>query len=421
VAGGWRRAGVALQYPQFRLFWTGAVVSSIGTWMQNVTVPYVLYQLTHSGTWVGLAVVAQVVPSILVNPVSGSLADRFSRRNLLRVSQTVGGLAAAALAVLWSTGHRSPGSVLALVAISGTALMATQPAWQAIVTDLVPPEHLLNAVTLNSAQANAARAVGPAIGGVILGTLGPTWAFSINALSFLAVIAALTILRLPARTTARPEGHVLQQYREGIAFARRSTGLLTAYALTAVVCGLGYPAFQLATLFAEQVYDVGPGKYGLLTGAYGVGAVSGAVLLSLFGAERPRGQVLPVVLVVHTIGLLGVGLSGDFWLGMAMYALVGAGSLCAIATLNTSIQTASPQALRGRILALWILSYSASYPLGSVVQGSLANRFGPGATVTGAAVLLAGALVVLTLRPALARSLDGDPDVAVVDPIPATG
>lgn len=421
MAGGWRRAGAAFQYPQFRLFWIGAVISSIGTWMQNVTVPYVLYELTHSGTWVGLAVVAQVVPSILVNPVSGSLADRFPRRHLLRASQTVGGLAAAGLALLWSTGHRSPGAVLALVAVSGTALMATQPAWQAFVTDLVPPEHLLNAVTLNSAQANAARAVGPAIGGIVLGTLGPTWAFSVNAVSFVAVLVTLTLLRAPARTTPRPEGRILQQYREGIAFARGSTGLLTAYALTAVVCGLGYPAFQLATLFADQVYDVGPGRYGLLTGAYGVGAVAGAVLLSLFGAERRRGHVLPVVLVVHTVGLLGVGLSGSFWVGMAMYALVGAGSLCAIATLNTSIQTGSPQHLRGRVLALWILSYSISYPLGSVVQGSLANRFGPGATVTGAGVFLAVAVGLLLSRPHLARSLDGAPGVPVVDPVPATG
>jgi predicted MFS family arabinose efflux permease len=231
----------------------------------------------------------------------------------------------------------------------------------------------------------------------------------------------LTLLRPPARTTARPEGRLLQQYREGIAFARRSTGILTAYALTAVVCGLGYPAFQLATLFAERVYDVGPASYGLLTGAYGVGAVAGAVVLSVFGSHRPRGQVLPVVLVVHTVGLLGVGLSGSFWLGMPMYALVGAGSLCAIATLNTSIQTGSPQHLRGRILALWILSYSASYPLGSVVQGSLANRFGPGPTVTGAGVLLAVAIALLVSRPALARSLDGADAVDVVDPIPATG
>lgn len=421
TGGGLRQAGAAFAFRDYRRFWIGAVVSNIGTWMQNVTVPYVLYELTGSGTWVGLAIAAQVLPSILLNPLAGSLADRFSRRKLLMNAGAVQAVASLALALLWASGTHPPGAILALVAVGGTAAMTTAPAWQAFVTDLVPPEHLLNAVTLNSAQANAARAVGPAIGGVVLGSLGAGWAFGLNALSFAAVLLVLASLHLPDRTGAPLEGGVWRQYREAAAFARRSRGLLTAYAVTTVVCACAYPVFQLATLFAQDVYELGPGWYGALTGTYGAGAVLGALVLGMFGAAQLRARIVIVVMVVLAVSTTGFGLATSFWAGAPLLGLVGAGTLAAIATLNSAIQTGAPERLRGRVLALWVLSYSASYPLGSVLQGWLADQIGARATVAGAGVVLGVVAVLLLVRPALADALDGDPDVVVVDPVPATG
>ena len=419
--GSWRRAGAALAYRDYRLFFTGAVVSNIGTWMQNITVPYVLFQLTGSGVWVGLAVVAQILPSILLNPISGSLADRFSHRNQLRLAQLVAGLATFGLAGMWAAGGRSPVAILVLVAVGGTAMMVVQPAWQSFAADLVPPEHLLNALTLNSAQSNAARAVGPAIGGIILGTLGPGWAFLLNGCSFVVVLTTLALLRPPERHAERAAGRVLDQYREAAAYARRHTGMLTAYALTAVVCGIGYPVFQLAALFASEVYDVGPGWYGALTGAYGVGAVVGALLLGLLGSGRRRSEILRVVLVVNAVALLGMGASTSFWIGAPMLALVGGGSLCVVAIVNTAVQTAAPPAMRGRLLALWVLSYTVSYPLGSLAQGALAEHVGVRPTVTGAGLLTCVAAAVLLTRPAIARTLDGSAPVTVAEGAPVTG
>jgi MFS family permease len=414
-----RRRGGALGYRDYRLFWTGAVISNVGTWMQNVTVPYVLFQLTHSGVWVGLAVVAQILPSIVLNPLSGSLADRFSRRRLLFISNVVQGVVAFGLAAMWASGARSPGGILVLVGIGGTSAMVTQPAWQAFVTDLVPTEHLLNAITLNSAQANAARAVGPAIGGVLLGTLGPGWAFLLNGCSFVAVLMNLSLLRPPERTLAPLQGRVLEQYRQAAAYVRRHTGLLVSCALNAVVCGIGYPVFQLAALFTKRVYHVGPGYYGALTAAYGVGAVAGAFLLGTLGRGRPRARIITLVVVLQGAATVGFGLAPNFWLGVPLLAVVGAGALCSVAVLNTAVQTASPPELRGRVLALWILSYTASYPAGALLEGALADRIGPGPAVAlaGSVVLATGAL--LALRPRLARSLDLGPEVVVVDPIPA--
>src|SRR5437899_3391055 len=245
-----RQAGAAFAFRDYRLFWGGAVVSNIGTWMQNVTVPYVLYQLTHRGTWVGLAVVAQILPSLLLNPLSGSLADRFSRRELLRVSNVVQAITAFGLWAVWVTGTRSPVAILALVAVGGTAAMVTQPAWQALVPDLVPDEHRMNAITLNSAQANTARAVGPALGGVVLATLGAGTAFLVNGISFVAVIIVLSVVRPPDRHVGALHGRVLQQYREAASYARHNAVLLEALIFTALVCGLANPVFQMTTLFA---------------------------------------------------------------------------------------------------------------------------------------------------------------------------
>jgi MFS family permease len=419
---GVRRPTGALSFRDYRLFWTGAGLSNIGTWMQNITVPYVLFRLTNSGLWVGLAVVAQILPSIVLNPLSGSLADRFSRRRLLFISNVAQAAAAFGLAALWASGKASPGLILVLVAIGGTSAMVTQPAWQAFVTDLVPPEHMLNAVTLNSAQANAARAVGPAIGGVLLGTLGPSATFVFNGCSFLAVLVCLRLLRPPERTLAPLAGKVLDQFREAGRYVRRSRGLLLACGLNAIVCGVGYPVFQLATVFARRVYHVGPGWYGVLTASYGVGAVLGAVALGWLGAGRSRARVMTFVVLLQGAATVGFGAAPIFWLGVPMLALVGAATLCSVAVLNTAVQTASPPALRGRVLAFWILSYTASYPAGSLIEGTLADAIGPGWSVGLAGAVITAAGILLVARPALAATLDDGPiDLEVVDPVPAAG
>lgn len=397
-AGVVRQAGAAFAFRDYRLFWTGAVVSNIGTWMQNVTVPYVLYQLTHRGAWVGLAVVAQVLPSLLLNPLSGSLADRFSRRELLRVSNVLQGIAAFGLWGLWVSGSRSPVAILVLVAIGGTTAMTTQPAWQALVPDLVPDEHRANAITLNSAQANTARAVGPALGGIVLGTLGAGWAFLLNGVSFMAVIVVLSIVQAPDRHVGGLEGRVLQQYREAAVYARRNVVLLEAFVFTAVVCGLANPVFQMTTLFVRRVYHAGPGLYGALTGCYGAGALIGAFLLGAFGGRRSSRRVLVVSIIVQGAAMVGFGMARTFALGAPLLAILGGGTLVAIATLNTTIQSAAPEALRGRLLALWVLSYSLSYPLGSLLQGTVADHIGPGATVAVAGVVLGLIGVALRLR-----------------------
>ena len=193
--------------------------------------------------------------------------------------------------------------------------------------------------------------------------------------------------------------------------------------MTAAVCGLGYPAFQLAAVFAKRVYHVGPGRYGALTGAFGVGALLGALWLSLLGGGRARSEVVRLAVAIYGAAIVGFGLSRTFWQGVVMLGMMGLASLPVIANLNTAIQTQVPEHLRGRVLGLWIVGYTTSYPLGALVQGWLADRVGPGPTVTGAGVLMCLVAAVLFVHPAITSSLDehvhrGDPVTVAPEPTP---
>jgi MFS family permease len=396
-----------LHHRDFALFWVGALLSNIGTWMQNVTVPYVIFQITHSAGWVGLAAFASLFPALLLAPLAGSLADRFNRKVLLAWSQVVQGLLALALWGAWIEHWRSPGLLIGIIAVNGAAFGCTMPSWQAFLTELVPREDLLNAITLNSAQFNAARAFGPAIGGLVLGRFGPSWAFLGNALSFLAVLAALAAVHVPRLERAPSTEPVLAQFREGLAYARRHTGILLALLLCAAISFLGTPVFQLAPVLAKRVYHVGPGLYGLLITAFGSGAVVGAGALGLLGDRVPTSRVVIGGASAYAAGLVLVGATNIYGGGVAGMAVCGLAFLVVMATLNTTVQLQVAEAIRGRVLALWMVAITGAYPLGALLQGWLADQIGARATVTAAGIVLAGVVAVLVARPGLATALDG--------------
>lgn len=409
-------AVVALRYRDFALFWTGALISSVGTWMQNVTVPYVLFVLTHSAAWVGLAAFVQFIPGVLLGPVAGSFADRFQRRLLIMWTQLAAGLLALALWVAWVTHARSPGLLLLIIGLGGVAQGLTMPAWQAFVSELVPREHLLNAITVNSAQFNAARAIGPAIAGAVLGRFGASWAFLVNAVSYVAVIGALALMRtrLPAR--GRSGRSVRHEFAEGLTYARRHTGILVAIILVSLVAFLAMPVIVLAPVLAKRVYHVGAASYGVMTAAYGLGAVSGAVLIGVIGDRLRRSQVALGAIGIYVVGLAGIGAIRVFAVGLAFLALSGIAFLAAVASLNTAVQLIVAEEIRGRVLAIYAMALTAAYPFGALVQGWVADRLGAPATLLLAAAVLATALVPFVVRPAWVRTMDGHGHRAVAAP-----
>jgi MFS family permease len=417
------QAVVAFRHRDFALFWTGALLSNIGTWMQNITVPYVLYRQTGSASWVGFAAFMQFIPGVLLGPLAGSLADRFQRRTVLLVSQ---GLAAVVAFVLWAvfqTGGATPGVIVALVAVNGMVFGIGIASWQAFVTELVPREHILNAITLNSAQFNGARAFGPAIGGVVLARFGPSWAFLVNGLSYVTVLAALALIRPRAREHERPQGRVLAQFREGVTYIRRHPGIALAMCLVAAVGFLGSPVFQLAPVLAKDVFHVGAGAYGFLTGALGAGAVVGAALLGALGGGVLRSRLVGASLVGYGLSLAALGVSPTFRLGVVCMALAGMGYLTTVASLQTTVQVLVAESLRGRVLAVYVMTFTAAYPLGALLQGWLADVMGVRPTIVSAGLILVVLGAALLFRPRRARQMDththrGEP-APLADPIAA--
>lgn len=418
------QAVAALRHRDFALFWTGALLSNIGSWMQHITVPYVLYQETNSASWVGFAAFMQFIPGVVLGPWAGSLADRFPRRVVLLVSQGLAAVVAFALWAVFVAGQASPGLLVALVSINGAVFGIGIASWQAFVTELVPRDALLNAITLNAAQFNGARAFGPAIGGVVLARYGASWAFLVNGLSYVAVLGALMLIRTKAREHARPEGRILAQFGEGVRYIRRHPGIALSMALVGAVGFLGSPVFQLAPVLAKDVFHVGAGAYGLLTGALGGGAVIGAAVLGSLGTTPRRSRLVAVSLVGYGASLGLLAAAPTYAVGVAAMAFAGMGYLATVASLQTTVQILVAESVRGRVLAVYVMMFTAAYPVGALLQGWTADAVGARATIGAAAAVLVAIGVVLVAKPRIARQMDahthrGDTAPSTADPVAA--
>lgn len=406
---GLRHAVVAFRHRPFALFWTGALISNSGTWMQNATVPYVLYEETGSAAWVGVSAFSALFPVMLMGPIGGSLADRFTRKSILLVSQVVQLLIAFGLWMLYAAGLAPPLVIVGVVAVQGLVAGLSIPAWQAFVTELVPRSALLNAVMLNSTQFNAARAVGPAAAGAMLAAFGPSWAFLANALSYVAVVGALLLIHVtPPPRTRSEAGGVHRQFVEALRYVRGSRGIVTALFLVAAVAFLGNPVAQLAPIFAKDVYRVGPDLYGLLAGALGFGAVFAAAAVGAAGDTLRRSRLVRGALLTYAVALLAFSATSVVWLGLATLFLAGGAYLAVVSGLNTSVQLLVDESIRGRVLAIYVMVFTGAFPVGALVQGWVAELIGAPLTVgIAATVLLLIGLAVAT-QPRLLALLDAN-------------
>lgn len=379
---GLREAARAFQERNFALFWSGALLSNTGTWVQNITVPYVVFQITGSGFWVGAAVFFQLGPLALLSPFGGQLADRYDRRSILLLTQSGLALVALALWVVWGTGNASLPAVLALVALSGTVTGLNIPSWQAFVTELVPRDVLLNAVTLNSAQFNAARAFGPAIGGLVLSTLGVGAAFLINALSYGCVLAALALIRLPRRP--RPEGArptVWADLTATLGYVRGHRGMVAAFLAVIALGVLGQPIISLTVVFAEEIFEVGGLAYGAMAGAIGLGSVLATPLVAGRGSGLARSRLAIVAMITYGAALVAFAVSPTYAVAFGFLLVAGVGYLPIAATLNTSLQLQVDEDRRGKVLSVYITLFTLSMPVGALVQGVAFDLIGPRVTV----------------------------------------
>jgi MFS family permease len=368
----------ALHHRNYRLFFTGQTVSLVGTWMTRIATSWLVYRLTGSALLLGTVGFAGQIPSFLLAPFAGVLIDRWDRHRLLVVTQILALLQSAALAVLTLTGVINIWHVLALSLFQGVINAFDMPARQAFVVEMVEKrEDLANAIALNSSMVNAARLLGPSIGGVIIAAVGEGWCFALDAVSYLAVIASLLLMRLAARPrTAARESKVLHELREGWRYVAGSPPIRSILLLLALVSLVGMPYTVLMPIFASTVLHGGPHTLGFLMAATGVGALSGAVFLANRRSVLGLGKVIPMMSALFGAGLIGFSLSRVLWLSLVLLVATGLGFMVQMAASNTLLQTLVDDDKRGRVMSFYTMSIMGVTPFGSLLAGGLAHRIG---------------------------------------------
>jgi MFS family permease len=414
------RSFAPLRHRQFALLWAGAFTSNIGTWMETVGVGVLVTTETGQAGWAGLVAAAGFVPTAVLAPLGGALADRIPRRRLLLATTAVQTALAGLLTLLTATGTPGPGIVTLIVLGAGCSLALGFPAYQALLPDLVPREDLPGAIALSSAQWNLGRVIGPALAGVVIRVGGYAWAFGFNTISFAAVIAVLLVLRLPRPADAK-EASIIEAIRAGARFVRADPGLRVVVGYMALNSLLAAPFIALVPAFALKVFHNEQAGTAALVTAQGVGAVLMGLSLGALHAHYGGRRVLLGVLWGLPAALCLYAFAPNLVVGVVAIFVVGFLYLGALSSFTTIAQLRSPAHLRGRVLSFLMVLLGTLYPLGSVLQGAIADRVGLRATTAGAGVLMAAALLLVRLaRPSVATALDTDGTGApptVVEPV----
>ena len=392
----------ALHVHNFRLFLSANLVSQVGTWMQRIGQDWLVLQLSgDSGVALGVTTALQFGPTLVFSFYGGLLADRYDKRTLLMITQAVMGVLALGLGLLVATDSIALWHVYLLALLLGVVGSLDTPARQAFVSEMVGPEHLANAVSLNSTAFNAARLVGPAVaGGLIAGAGGNTsLAFLVNAGSFACTIAALLGMRAgelhPSRKVAKARG----QLGQALSYTRRHPDLLLAMALAFTIGTFGFNSQITIALMAKGVFGLGAGAFGLLSTCYAVGSLTGA-LLSTRRSRRPLQRFLVVSAVVFSVLLIISGLMTDYYAFAALCVPTGAAALVFSVACNSFVQLGVEPEMRGRILALYFMAFMGGTPVGAPAIGWLSERFGPpwgliGGGIVCLVVTLAAGVVLL--------------------------
>ena len=392
-----RSALVALEYPAFKKFFYSALISSSGTWLQGVAGPYVIFLLTDSPAWVGIATFLQTIPMALVGPFAGSLADRYPRRRILVVTQIVMSMIAMSVAIVWWSGVREVLVYIGFAFMSGTVAGFNMPAWQSFVADLVPREALMNAITLNSTQFNAARLFGPAMAGLILAFAGPGWCYFGNSISYAVIIG--TLLSLPDRTPAEPEGGrepALMAFRSALRYARARRHILGPYFTAGVLAVFGATLASVhLVVFAERVFMVSEAWFGVLVAALGTGSMLAAPWVASVGPSIRRSRLLVGGMTTYGLGELILASTTWFPIGVLGVLVAGASHITVATTTNSTLQILVDESMRGRVMATYLMILTAGIPIGGLIQGFLLSQINPRFVMTGMGLaLISGALIL---------------------------
>jgi MFS family permease len=359
----------ALHSQPFRRYFAGQVVSASGTFLQQTAVGWLVLKLTGSAGSLGLVLAAGGVPSLVLGPWGGSIADRVDLRKLLIVTQFTFGVLAGALWILAATGHANVPVIIVVTVLGGVVSIVDSPARQAFVSQLVPSEDLASAVSLNGVVVNSARVVGPALAGVLIVTVGTTPCFAVNALSYVPVVVALLIVR-----PLRPQkviGHTKRAVRQGLSYVRSRDQLWLPLVMMSLVGLLAFNFSVILPVFAKSTFHGSGGTYGLMTTVLSVGSIGGSFGVGFI--SHPRRHYLVITSLAFGVALALTAVAPNVPLACAALVLSGLAGFAFVTLASTSLQLHSSSAFRGRVMSLWIFVYIGTTPIGSVLTGWIAD------------------------------------------------
>jgi MFS family permease len=372
----------ALRHRNYRLYFGGQGISLVGTWMTRVATAWLVYRLTHSALLLGVVSFAGQLPTFILAPIAGVWVDRLNRHRVLVVTQALAMLQSLTLAVLVFANVITVWQIIWLGAFQGLINAFDMPTRQAFVVQMVEDKQDLgNAIALNSSMVNLARLIGPSIAGIIIAAVGEGYCFLVDGISYIAVIVSLLLMRRLPRQLFPKRAGVFSELREGWQYVVHFAPVRSILLLLAMVSLLGMPYTVLMPIFAARVLSGGAHTLGFLMAASGVGALAGAIALAARKSVRGLGKMIPIAAAIFGIGLIGFSQSRALWLSILLLLASGFGMMTHMASSNTILQTIVPDERRGRVMSYYTMAFVGMAPFGSLLAGSLANRFGAPVTV----------------------------------------
>jgi len=406
-----RRAGritfAALSVPNYRRYYSGQAISLVGTWMQMTAQAWLVLSLTHSSTELGIIIALQTLPVLLLAPYGGVIADRVDKRKMMIGLQTAMGVQALILGLLTVTGAVRVWQIGVLAVLLGLNNAFENPSRQSFMLEMVGPEHLRNAVSLNSVLVNVARSIGPAVAGLLIATVGDGVCFLANAASFVAVVASLVTMDTSALSPTEPAPRAKGQLREGFRYVRSTPALAVPLLMMGVVGCLTYEFQVSLPVMASRGLHVGPTGFGFMTAAMGVGAIVGGLRV----AARGKTGLAPLVAAACGFGVTVTlaALAPSLALELAALAFAGAASISFMSTGNSTLQLSAEPSMRGRVMSLWFVAFQGSTPIGGPIVGVVMAGFGARAGLGIGALACAAAAVLGIAAMRRQRGLGSEP------------
>jgi len=397
----------SLRYRNFRLFFYGQSISLIGTWIQRITVPWLVYRLTGSVFLLGLVGFAGQIPTFLMSPFAGVLIDRWNRHKILVITQILALIQAVVLALLFYEKSISVWHIAILSVFLGIINAFDMPARQSFVVDMIEKkEDLGNAIALNSSMVNSARLIGPSIAGVLISLTGEGMCFVINAVSYIFVICFLLMMKINPRKIAIQNTNAYQKFIEGFSYTFGFIPIRYIILLLALVSLMGMPYTVLMPVFAKSILHGGSHTFGFLMGATGIGALMGAVYMASRKNAAGLEKFIPWFAVIFGLGLILFSLSTNFILSLFLLLITGFGMLMQMTSSNTILQTIVDDDKRGRVMSFYTMAFMGTAPFGSLLAGALASKVGaPNTLLIGGTACILGALLFFRKLPEIQKNI----------------